>query len=425
MIILSPNVELRKPQSLGTRILITNNTLALQAGTERFVCDLAQTLLRRGFQPTVYSTILGEPAAELMRRSIPVTDDLNTLREPPHLIHGQHHLETMTAITHFPDIPAIYVCHGWLPWEEHPPISPNIRHYVAVDDLCRERLFATTPAPADQISVIYNAVDITRFIRRSALPSQPKSALIFSNQARIDNFGGTIAKACQKAGIEKIDFMGQSSGAVSHQPENILGDYDLVFAKGRSALEAMAIGCAVVVADIDGISSIVGMDNLPRLRRLNFGLRAIQEEPITVDSVLRVLKTYDANNSMKVTDWIRANATLESSVTEWEKVYSQVMTNVDYEVPPRESLLAVSEYLKFISPIVKGKLDAEIRAAQLEGDLINSRQQLAASEALLHESEKTWQSVRRTRGWKVLNMIWSLKQRLSFKRSRRSTNGTL
>jgi hypothetical protein len=101
------------------------------------------------------------------------------------------------------------------------------------------------------------------------------------------------------------------------------------------------------------------------------------------------------------------------------------MTNVDYEVPPRESLLAVSEYLKFISPIVKGKLDAEIRAAQLEGDLINSRQQLAASEALLHESEKTWQSVRRTRGWKVLNMIWSLKQRLSFKRSRRSTNGTL
>ena len=128
---------------------------------------------------------------------------------------------------------------------------------------------------------------------------------------------------------------------------------------------------------------------------------------------------------MKVTDWIRANATLESSVTEWEKVYSQVMTNVDYEVSPRESLLAVSEYLKFISPIVKGKLDVEIRAAQLEGDLINSRQQLAASEALLHESEKTWQSVGRTRGWKVLNMIWSLKQRLSFKRSRRSTNGTL
>ena len=160
------------------------------------------------------------------------------------------------------------------------------------------------------------------------------------------------------------------------------------------------------------------MDNLPRLRRLNFGLRALQEEPITVDSVLRVLKTYDANNSMKVTDWIRANATLESSVTEWEKVYSQVMTNVDYEVSPRESLLAVSEYLKFISPIVKGKLDAEIRAAQLEGDLINSRQQLAAS-------EETWRSVRRTRGWKVLNMIWSLKQRLSFKRSRGSTNGTL
>jgi hypothetical protein len=96
---------------------------------------------------------------------------------------------------------------------------------------------------------------------------------------------------------------------------------------------------------------------------------------------------------------------------------------VEAAITPRT--VAVSEYLKFISPIVKGKLDVEIRAAQLEGDLINSRQQLAASEALLHESEKTWQSVGRTRGWKVLNMIWSLKQRLSFKRSRGSTNGTL
>jgi len=422
--ILNHNAELQKPQPSGTRILITNNTLALQAGSERFVCDLAQALLRRGFQPTVYSTILGETAAELHRHTIPVTGDLNTLREPPHLIHGQHHLETMTAITRFPDIPAIYVCHGWLPWEEHPPISPNIRHYVAVDDLCRERLLATTPVPSDQISVIYNSVDMTRFIRRSALPSQPKSALIFSNRAHIDNFGGTIVKACQKAGIEKIDFMGQLSGAVSHQPENTLGDYDLVFAKGRSALEAVATGCAVVVADTYGLAGIVGMNDLPRLRRLNFGIRALQEEPITVDSVLRVLKTYDANNSMAATDWVRVNATLESSVTEWEEIYSRILSTVDYEVPPRASLLAVSEYLKFISPIVKGRLDAEMRGAQLEGDLINSRkqldvadEQLRKTEERLRESEDAWQSVGRTRGWKVLNMIWSLKRRLSSRRS--------
>ena len=124
-------------KTAGLRILLTNNTLGPRAGSELYVRDLAVALMRRGHFPVAYSTVLGEVAAELRAATVPVIDDLRSLNVPPDVIHGQHHLDAMTAMLQFPHVPAIYVCHGWLPWEELPPVFPSIRRYVAVDDLCR------------------------------------------------------------------------------------------------------------------------------------------------------------------------------------------------------------------------------------------------------------------------------------------------
>jgi len=46
-------------------------------------------------------------------------------------------------------------------------------------------------------------------------------------------------------------------GATFEQPEEVLPNYDLVFAVGRAAIEAMAIGCAVIVADAYGLGGLV------------------------------------------------------------------------------------------------------------------------------------------------------------------------
>ncbi len=46
----------------------------------------------------------------------------------------------MAALARFPGVPAIYVCHGWLPWEETPPRHPRLRRYVTVSDFLCERL---------------------------------------------------------------------------------------------------------------------------------------------------------------------------------------------------------------------------------------------------------------------------------------------
>ncbi|MCA1594536.1 MAG: glycosyltransferase, partial [Acidobacteria bacterium] len=140
----------------GLRILLTNNSLAHRAGTELYLRDLAVNLLKRGHTPIAYSANLGEMAQELRRATVPVIDDLRQLSTPPDIIHGQHHVETMTALLHFNDVPAVYFCHGWMPWEEAPPRFPRILRYVAVDDTCRDRLVCEHGIPEETTRVVLN-----------------------------------------------------------------------------------------------------------------------------------------------------------------------------------------------------------------------------------------------------------------------------
>ena len=138
---------------MSLRILITNNTLADRAGTELYVRDVALALLNRGYSPIAYSSLLGEVAQELRAATVPVIDRLDALAMPPDLIHGHHHLETMTALLHFPNVPAISFCHGWLPWEEMPPKFPRILRYVAVDETCRDRLILEHAVPEESFRI--------------------------------------------------------------------------------------------------------------------------------------------------------------------------------------------------------------------------------------------------------------------------------
>jgi hypothetical protein len=306
------------------RILITNHTLAGRAGSELFVRDLAMGLVRRGHDPVAFSTVLGDVADELRRATIPVLDDLRDLKVVPDVIHGQHHLDAMAALLRFPDVPAVLVCHGWLPWEETPVRFPSILRYVAVDDLCRERLLAEGGIPPEKIQVIRNFVDLERFRRRPPLPARPRSALVFSNYAQAGGAFEEIRLACKAFGIERVDLVGKGSGRASSAPEQLLGEYDLVFAKGRCALEAMATGCAVVVADYEGLGGMVTTGRLERFRALNFGVRALQGARTSRTSVLEALEAYCAEDAARVTDWIRSHAGMDAAVDAWIALYEAV-----------------------------------------------------------------------------------------------------
>lgn len=377
------------------RILITNNTLDGRAGSELYVRDLAIALMKRGHQPIAYSTQLGEVAEELRRATIPVISDLHALSTPPDIIHGQHHLDAVTAMLHFPLVPALYICHGWLPWEEHPPVLPGIRRYVAVDDLCRERLATTSGIDPESIEVLYNFADMQRFQLRAPLPAAPRSALVFSNYANGEASIAPIRNACLRAGIEQVDIIGSGMGKSAAEPAQLLGQYDLVFAKARAAIEAMASGCAVIVADQVGLASMVDTQNVAALRNLNFGVRTMQRERLTEEAVFREIQRYDADDARQVSLWIRQEADMERTVDRWQDIYSEVLSEAEGILPLEHlhaQLRAGADYLRWLSPIIKGRqhFEVETRAyvEQLEAARLQMEEQLTQqAQALQHHQE--------------------------------------
>lgn len=303
------------------RVLITNYVMSRWTGTELFVRDLALDLLRRGHTPVVYTSEVGALASRLRAATVPVTDDLASLASVPDIIHGQHHVETMTALLHFNETPALFYCHGWLPWEERPPMHPRIYRHVAADDTCRDRLLWEGGVAKERTRVVLNAVDLERFRPRAPLPTRPRRALVFSNDAL--KHGGAVREACARAGVS-LDIAGKDSGRVAEEPEKILGRYDIVFAKGRSALEALAVGAAVVLCDAVGSGPMVTTREVARLRRLNFGVRALQTE-VCADSLAREISRYDASDAAEVSRRVRADADQGCAFDEIVSLYREII----------------------------------------------------------------------------------------------------
>lgn len=307
----------------GLRVLITNTTLATRTGTETYVRDLATGLLRRGHSPVVYTPEMGEIARELRKATVPVVDDLRDVALAPDCIHGNQAAELMTALLHFPGVPGVFFCHSWIGWSNAPPRFPRLLRYVAVDDTCRDRLSLEHGVPESRLRVLLNAVDLGRFTPRPPLPERPRRALVFSNTANDSTHLKAVREACGRAGVA-LDVVGAEANNSTSRPEELLGQYDLVFAKARCALEAMAVGAAVVLCDMFGGGPLVTTGELERLRRLNFGMRSL-DRPIDADLLEQEIARYDAADAAEVSRRVRASAGLDSLVEEIVELYREVI----------------------------------------------------------------------------------------------------
>ncbi len=391
------------------RVLITNNTLDNRAGSEVYVRDLALALLRRGHNPVAYSTRLGMVANELREATIPVIDDLGLLTAVPDIIHGQHHLDAMTAMLHFPDTPAVYFCHGWLPWEEMAPHFPTIQRYVAVDDLCRERLQCLHGIPGERIRMIRNFVDLRRFALRGDLPATPRRALVFSNYINENGCLGILRQACADRGIE-LDAIGLSVGHSEARPEQILGQYDIVFAKARCALEALACGTALIACDAAGLGGMVTPGNYERFRALNFGIRTLRD-PITVEAITREIDLYDAIGARGVTQRVRSEAAMEPAIDQIVDVYQEAVDAhlaartskyLEKEHDYRAHFLTASDYLRGVADFTKGRYRAEQERDQ-------ARVEAAAQRLRTEQAESELARIRNSRLWPVVTSLYRLK----------------
>lgn len=339
------------------KILITNNTLESLGGSEWVVVELARALASRGHQVAACSSQIGEAGSMLKGMSIPAIPDPFNSPFKPDVIHGQHHLDTMRALCAFPDVPAIYHCHGNLPWVEEPPVHPRILYYVGMCSLVSDRIRISLGLPDQNVMTVPNWVDLDRFHFVRNPRQKPQKALLYIRG--FDRNSWHASQLCQafKSMDIKLDLWVPQGE--TRAPEVLLPDYDIVLASGRSAIEAMASGCAVLPISPSACLDLVDINNFDLFQNQNFSPR-LNTGHFNAQSIVKAVSSYDPGHVTAVTAMVRSKCALDAATDALESLYVRTVEGYSEQcsLPSAgftNELHALGNYIQLIMPMVRDR----------------------------------------------------------------------
>lgn len=365
------------------KILLVNHTLDQYAGSETFTYALACELKRLQHDVICFSPRLGRLADRLLEAGVPVTDNLAVLPDDVDVIHAHHRYESLLAFSRFADKPMILVCHGVLPWQEQPFRSRlNIHRYVAVSEEVRDRLVRHHRLDANDVQIIRNGIDLRRFASRQPIRPRPRHALVLSNYIP-DSHRSLIGNVCGRLGITL-----REAGKVRSlwAVEEEINRADLVFALGRSALEALACKRAVIVFDYNGADGLVTPENFNLLRLRNLSGRTYRSR-YTEESLLKEIARYDPTTAEPLYQVVQREHDVRHVARQYVRLYEDAVSQPLWGRPGPEEL-ALRQYRA---------------TAELIEDANNLR-------TLVDARDRSIQMIHRSRGWRALSAIRRIRQ---------------
>ncbi len=329
------------------RILITQRELIQHTGSELFAVEVSNELSKRGHQVAIYSPRIGDVARLVYGAGVKVKSRIEDLPWEPEIIHGQHHLQAMAAMAYFDNAPGVYFCHGAKPWVENAPLHPRMQRYLVNCVWMALRVEAEFGIERNRIEVIPNFVNLARFSETRTPSAQSRRALLFHGAGLPDAELQMLERACGDAGLS-LDKIGGAFGNPQTRPEVFLPEYDLVFAIGRSAIEAMACGCAVIPILPGLAGSMIDSGNFAQWAHSNFSPRYFTSaKRISTAWLEAELKHYDPNEILAVSAKVRREHGLDTAVTALENVYKNAISR--FAETPYERRAEFSRYLERLS----------------------------------------------------------------------------
>lgn len=306
------------------KVLFTQHSLVYRGGSELFVIETARALQRAGHDVAVYAGEIGPVADELRPHGIPVLLDPRLCPWTPDIIHGQHRLHAVKALAAFPRTPAVLHVHGFMPALEKPIIHPRILRYLVISPGSVEFWSQGLGVDRGRFRVLLNSLDLSRFATVRQPPERPKTALLYANTGPQAREWAEIDQACAQRGI-KLRKAGLSTGRQEKHPERLLPQFDLVFACGRSALEAAASGCGVIPLSGTMADELLSPSNYQRLRGQNMAPSFFSHHPVSKEWIGRQIDAWDAGEVAAATAKLREDCRDHDAVAELQAIYGQVV----------------------------------------------------------------------------------------------------
>jgi hypothetical protein len=329
------------------KVLMTQRALVNWAGTEMFTIEVANELAKRGHDVAVFSPRIGFPASLMIPSGVWVKSRLNELPWAPDVIHGQHHLQAMASLSYFVDSPAIYYSHGVFPWPEQSPVHARIYKYVVMCASMVPGLETTEGIPRDRVTVIPNFVNTRRFSEVRSAPAQPRTALLYGGSGFTADELLVLGQACSAQGIS-LEKIGYAYGNPRERPEAFLPNFDLVFAIGRCALEALACGCAVIPIVPGQAGSLLTRANFDDYAFSNLSPRySTSGRQIGTDWLAAELFSYSPACAADVTSHVRSARTLTGAVDRIEQAYRDAIN--EHECTTAHDKREFAPYLEALS----------------------------------------------------------------------------
>lgn len=334
------------------RVLITGQALNTRGGVQSFVRTLARGLERLGHSVMTYGGNLVERERLLETDVVPVATDLEHLPLLPDLIHAQHHLDAMTALGSLPTVPAIYHTHG-ATWRGCVPKHPRIYRYLAMSRTLAYRVSVESNIDPADIDVFLNSVELGRFPAPRSLPPVPATALFYNSRHAADSSTVEAIRAATARMQMTLDCVGFHFDGETASPERLLPKYDVVFAAGLSAIEAIVCGCAVVVLGRTSCGPLVQPDNYEHFRLVNFSI-AVNSPPPSADRIEAELRQYSAERCREVTSRLRADADIDVALPRLVRIYEDVVARHRAAVSdPSAENMAMARYLRRLVPLIQ------------------------------------------------------------------------
>jgi hypothetical protein len=269
------------------RILLATRSLADPGGSETYLETVALELQQLGHDLEVYAPVVGMVADRLRAAGLPVRADLAEVRAPE-VVHAQHASTALRVRARLPETPMVYVCHSSLLDIEDPPFAAAPAVVVTLNDVVERRVRSSTVA--DRATVLrlrqpIRALHLEPDI--DPIRPTPRRGLVVSHRADLSL--ADLRRACEAEGIE-LEVLGGPTTTVA-DPTAALLRADIVFAFGRSLLEALAVARAGFLFEDRAWGGFVTDETYAAFEASGFA--AADAPPPTVERMGEELARYD------------------------------------------------------------------------------------------------------------------------------------